>query len=338
MGVVGKKKRIAKAYGPVVAEQAVSAAFVSPEEIVEPKLRESTLGRASAWLLLSFMGVLWGSTFSLAKIATEGGGHPLGINFWQSAIGASFLIVLNVAARKKPPLGRDNILFYVACGLLGSVIPGVLFFYAASRVSPGVLAITVATVPLMTFAAAAVLGVEKVHLGRVLGVVLGVFSVVLLVGPEESLPDPSVVPWVLAALLSAACYSAENLVVALRMPAGVSAFTVAAGMFIAASFIMAPVVLATGTFVPLAWPWGPAEWAIVAMATISVIAYSLFVFLIVHAGPVFASQTAYVVTFSGVFWGVVIFDEQHSVWVWASLALMLMALALVTPRKTEKAG
>lgn len=328
-----EKSEVSQAYGPEVAEQAVSAAFLSVEEIVEPDLRKSTLGHVRAWLLLLVMGVLWGATFSLAKIAADGGGHPLGINYWQSLIGAAVLTTVILVTGRKLPMKRENIGFYAACGLLGSVIPGVLFFYAASRVSPGVLSITVATVPLLTFVAAAALGVEKFQVGRILGVVFGGLSILLLVGPEESLPDPSAVPWVLAALVAALCYSAENMVVALRMPAGASAVTVTGGLFIAASVIMTPLVVWTGAFVPLAWPWGPVEWAIVGMAGISVTAYSMFIFLITHAGPVFASQTAYVVTFSGVFWGVVIFDEQHSLWIWASLAIMLVALTLVRPRK-----
>ena len=155
------------------------------------------------WALLLFLGTVWGVTFSLAKIATEGGGHPLGITYWQSLIGAAFLIALSLATRQKLPMKRGNVLVYVACGLLGSIIPGVLFFYAASRVSPGVLSITIATVPLMTFAAAALLGIEKFRVGRVLGVIFGALSIVLLVAPKESLPDPSAVPWVLAALLAA---------------------------------------------------------------------------------------------------------------------------------------
>jgi len=313
-------------------EEAVDTAFLSPEGIVEPAPHRVSLGRAWAWLILLGTGVVWGLTFSLAKIAADGGGHPLGINYWESLIGAVCLITLNLATGKKLPLGRASIRFYITCGLLGSVIPGVLYFYAASRVSPGVLSITVATVPLMTFAAAAGLGIEKFRAGRVLGVVFGAISIALLVGPEESLPDRSVVVWVFAALLASVCYSAENLVVALRMPSGVSAYTVVAGLFIAATAIMTPMVIWTGTFVPLVWPWGAPEWAIVAMALISVTAYSLFIFLIVRAGPVFASQAAYVVTFSGVFWGIVIFGERHSVWIWGSLAVMLMALALVTPR------
>ena len=313
-------------------------ANIYQEEIIETDLRKSTLGRTFAWLLLLFIGLVWGVTFSLAKIAADGGGDPIGINYWQSLIGAFFLIILILLRRQKIPMKQANIAFYVACGVLSSVIPGIIFFYAASRISPGVLSIAIATVPLMTFAAAAMFGLEKFRVGRVLGIIFGGLSIVLLLGPEESLPDPSAVPWVLAALVAAVCYSAENLLVALRMPSGVSPFTVAGGMFIAATVMTTPVVVLTDTFVPLVWPWGAVEWAIVGMAVLSVTAYSLFIYLIAHAGPVFASQTAYVVTFSGVFWGVMIFHEQHSVWIWASLVIMLAALALVTPHKSEMEG
>ena len=38
-------------------------------------------------------------------------------------------------------------------------------------------------------------------------------------------------------------------------------------------------------------------------------------------------------TLAGVFWGMAIFEEEHSVWVWASLLSMMVGLALVTPRR-----
>ena len=69
------------------------------------------------------------------------------------------------------------------------------------------------------------------------------------------------------------------------------------------------------------------------MAAINVVAYGLFLYLVIYAGPVFASQTAYVVTLSGVFWGILIFNESHSVWIWLSMALMIVALSLVQPRQ-----
>lgn len=322
-------------YSPEIAEQAAAVVFASGNKTVDGSLQKSTLGRTKAWAILIFIGCIWGITFSLAKIATEAGGHPLGINYWQSLIGAFFLIILGAITRQKYKLKRAHILFYLACGLLGTVIPGTLYYYAASRVSPGVLSITVATVPLMTFAAAAIFRIEKLQAVRILGIIMGIFSIILLVGPENSLPDPSMVPWVLLVLLSAVCYSAENLIIALRMPKEVNVLMVAGGMYITATLIMSPIVFATGTFVTLAWPWGSAEWAIMGLSFITVIAYSLFIYLIVHAGPVFASQTAYVVTFSGVFWGIIIFDEQHSGWIWASLVMMIIALVLVKPREEE---
>lgn len=294
-----------------------------------------SINPAFAWLLLLFCGLSWGLTFSLAKIVADGGGHPLGINFWQALIGASILVFLSLIFRRKIKICRYNLLFFIVCGLAGSVIPGVIFFQAASRVSPGILSIAIATVPLITFVGATVLGAEKLNLGRVFGVILGIISIIALVAPDESLPDRSVIPWIFAALFSAFCYSSENLIVALRAPAGMSPLSIATGLFIAAAAIMAPLVALNDAFVPFNYPFGHVEWAMLGMAVVSVTAYSLYIYLIVNSGPVFASQTAYIVTISGVLWGIVIFDEHHSNWIWVSLAIMIAALTLVAPRKKK---
>ena len=92
--------------------------------------------------LLLFAGGIWGATFSLAKLATESGAHPLGINLWQAVFGAAFLLTF-IAARRRPlPLDRAHLTFYLVCALLGTVIPGSLFFYAARHLPAGVLSIS----------------------------------------------------------------------------------------------------------------------------------------------------------------------------------------------------
>jgi drug/metabolite transporter (DMT)-like permease len=289
-----------------------------------------------AWFLLLFMGVLWGLSFSLAKMATEEGAHPIGINYWCCLIGAAILVTGSLLFKRPLPMRRDVIVICVICGILGSVIPGTAYFYAASRVSPGVLSITVATVPLMTFLAAAVLRIERASAIRMLGVVLGIISIALLIVPSESLPDRSAVPWVLLAVGCALCYTAENLIIATRMPSDVHVYSIVGGMFLVASLVMTPLILFTGTFEPLIWPWARPQWAIIGMALITVTAYGLFLYLVAYAGPVFASQTAYVVTLAGVLWGIVIFNDSHSAWVWLSLAVMIVALTLVTPEKSGR--
>jgi drug/metabolite transporter (DMT)-like permease len=317
---------------------AIGAPNPSPAPLEPPRRkssdRQSTFIQYTwPWLVLLFLGISWGITFSLAKMATEANAHPLGITYWQSLIGAVILVSFAVVTRKSFQLEQNFISLYLVCGLLGSVIPGILYFYAASHVSPGVLAITIATVPIFTFVTAVVMGIEHRSILRMIGVLFGVVSIVLLVGPSESLPDRSAIPWILAAIGASLSFTGENLVIALRLPKDANPFLVVGGMFVAATLMMTPFVFVTGTFVPLIWPWGRPEWAIVGMAFLGVVCYGLFLDLIVRTGPVFASQTAYVVTISGVFWGIFIFGDEHSVWVWASLVVMVMALVLVTPRK-----
>ena len=58
-----------------------------------------------------------------------------------------------------------------------------------------------------------------------------------------------------------------------------------------------------------------------------------FMFEIIRlAGPVFFAQVAYLVTASGVLWGMALFGERHSGLIWLALALMLAGIALVNPR------
>jgi drug/metabolite transporter (DMT)-like permease len=285
-----------------------------------------------AVFLLLLGGGVWGVTFSLAKIAAVGGAHPLGITLWQAVLGATFLFCFILARRRRLPLDRRFLVFYLVCGLLGTAIPSTFFFYAAAHVPAGVLAITIASVPILTFAAALAFRLDRMAVRRVLGILLGLLAVVLMIAPDSGGPEASAAPWVLVAVLASACYAVENVFIALRRPSGCDAYTLVCGMLLMASLVLVPVVMATDSFVPLSWPLDEVELSIIAMAAINVVAYGLFIYLVTSAGPVFASQMAYVVTLSGIVWGIVIFGEQHSFWIWAALAAMLAGLALVTPR------
>ena len=289
--------------------------------------------RLWAWGVLLTMGLTWGLSFSLARIAAVAGIHPLAITFWEAAGAGAILLLVCLGRGRAVPISRELGLFYLASGLLGMVIPGAIFFYAAAHVPAGVLSISIAIIPVLTFATSAVLRLETFVLMRIAGVVLGVLSIVLLIGPQQSLPDPAQLPWVLLSLVAAACYAALNVMVAVWKPKRTTSFTATTGMFVAASLIMVPVLYATGTFVPYSWPWRDAEWAMLGLGAINAVSYSLFFYLIETAGPVFSSQTANLVTLFGVLWGIVIFGEQHSAWVWLSLATMMAALALLSPRE-----
>ena len=310
--------------------------MVDPYVTHPTSVRPPRAKQLASLLILLFLGIVWGLSFSFARMSTESGIHPLMINYWTCLIGASLLSSYCFFTKQIPPLTRSLVGFYLICALLGSVVPGTLYFYAASHVSAGVLSITIATVPLLTFVAAAVFHIEAVSYKRILGILCGISSIGLLVVPNSSLPNPNAAPWVIMMVLAAACYAAEGLVIATRAPSKVNVFVVVTAILITAVIIMTPIIWLTDTFQVMPWPFSRASWAILGMSVIMATAYGGFYYLIVLAGPVYASQTAYLITLSGVLWGILIYDETHSAWIWASLAVMMIALALVKPQETTQ--
>jgi len=141
-----------------------------------------------------------------------------------------------------------------------------------------------------------------------------------------------VAPWVLAVPPSSVFYSVESAYVALRVPAGMDMLALLCGMLFAAALLPPPAAVALDGFIVPTWLLGVIECSMIAIAVVSSIAYAMFLHAIHLAGPVFASQTGYVVTLSGVVWGIVAVGESRSRWVWGALGLMTVRLTLVSPR------
>ena len=138
---------------------------------------------------------------------------------------------------------------------------------------------------------------------------------------------------VLLALAASVSMSAENLFIDVARPTGLGSLGLSCGRQLAAAVVLTPLAMGFGVLVPLFVPWGPLQWAATGMALTSAFAYTLLLYVIHRAGAVFASQTAYLITLAGVLWGMVLFEERHSPYIWAALGLMLLGLVLVRPRR-----
>ena len=288
------------------------------------------------WLILVFMGSCWGFNFSLAKIATGAGGSAFGIAFWQAAISA--LIIYCFSLSRNPfQFPKTHLRLIVVVALLGAAIPSVLFFLAASHVPAGVLAITTALVPGVTYALAIPMRIEVPSFVRFSGVVLGAISILLLVLPETSLPTPESVPWVLLACVASSCYSIENIVLSNDSAKIFGPVRLAWGMNFCAALILLPFTVYLDGFIMPRFPFSTLEYSIFGIGILNACAYTLFIVSVQNYGPIFASQTGYIVTISGVIWGIILFEEDHSVWVWASFVTIITGLVLVNPKKTSKA-
>ncbi len=276
-----------------------------------------------------------GGTFTLAKLVTEAGVHPFGLALLTSVIGAAILLPYGVTRHGGIPLGGDYIRVYFIAGTLGTALPSSVLFFSAAHMPAGILAIIVSLVPLMTYGIALLLGVERLQRLRAAGIGLGFAAILMIVVPDAGLPETSMAPWALFALIVPLAYSCENVYIAIRRPPKSNPFVLLCGMLSAGSLILLPLVWANDAWIPLDVVWTPSLWWILALAAINIIGYVLFLELIRMAGPLFAAQMGYVVTASGVLWGVVIFGETHSAWVWAALAVLFAGIAVVHPRKVE---
>ncbi|MEL6475831.1 MAG: DMT family transporter [Pseudomonadota bacterium] len=291
---------------------------------------------ARAWAVLLGSGVAWGATQLFTKLAVATGHPPLGLVLWQTAIGAVLLGLVLLIGRQRLPLGRSALIFYAVCAVLGTALPHTLSYTAIAHLPVGVVSILIATVPMMTLTMSWALGLDRAGPRRVLGLALGAGAVALVVAPEASLPEPGQALWSLIYLIVALSYAAENVFIARHQPAGAGAVAVLFGLNLSALAMLLPLVAATGAWIDLS-SFGPPEQALVAAALLHVVAYLGLIWLIGDAGPIFAAQIGYVVTLSGVGFGMAVLGEAHAPWIWLALGLVLAGITLVRPQEKPEA-
>ena len=286
------------------------------------------------WYAMIYMGCMWGLSFSLGKLATDHGGTPLGISFWSTFFSGSLLWLYCMFIGYRFVWNWALIKTLCILGLLGSALPGLLFYYAASKVPASVLFITVTLAPIFTYALALLFRVEVFSKLRFLGLIFGLASICVIVLPETSLPSKSAAIWVLLACLSSFFYACENIYLGIAELDDIGPLRLSCGMgFTSAAFLLIPTYL-TGALIETLHTSTELTLIILGLGLIGATAYACFVFTVRISGPIFASQVGYLVTVSGIIWGSVIFDETHSAWIWIAFILMMLGLLCISPRKT----
>ena len=266
------------------------------------------------------------------KIVITRGGEPFGIAFWQAIVCAVFLYTYIVFKHGKLGINKSHIKLILLLGIFGSALPNVLFYWSAERLNAGILAISVSFIPLLTYSFAFLLHIEAFSLKRITGVLLGAVALNILIIPENSMPQKTDIVWLLVACIAAVSYAVENLLIDMKMPNDVGPVRIACGMNLMGALLVLPLYFASTQTMPLQFPPTALELSIVGLGLINAVAYSTFIFLIQRTGSVFASQTGYVVTIGGMFWGIMLFNERYSLWVWTSIFTLILGVILVSPR------
>ncbi len=290
------------------------------------------------YLALIMMGAIWGITPTFGKIIMEAGHRPFGILVWTLVIATVLSGLVTFARGKRLPLTREVFGLYLGITLLGEVIPHWMTYTAVGELPAGIVAIGLTLVPMFAMPIALALGFERFKPMRFLGIVIGAVAILMIVGPDASLPDPSKAGFVILVLIAAICYGGEGNFLTWYGNRGLDSMQMLFGASLLGLCIAIPNALLSGQMISPFQPWGVEHYIIVFSAIISWGTYVSYIWLIGQAGPVFASQVAYLVTGFGVVWSMLILAERYSLWVWMAFVLMMVGISLVQPRDSKRKG
>ena len=149
---------------------------------------------------------------------------------------------------------------------------------------------------------------EELTLAKLIGAVLGIIGVAITVGGSDMTLSAEVIAATLA-LLGATLSYAVGGVFAKRAFTGLNNMSMSSGQLIGAAFILAPVSLAD---LPQQAPPMEAVWATLALVVVcTAIAYQLYYYLIISAGPTKALTVTLLVPVFGVIFGALVAAGEH---------------------------
>ncbi|MEL6451906.1 MAG: DMT family transporter [Pseudomonadota bacterium] len=286
-------------------------------------------------LVLFLLGAGWGLTMPLTKIAVSTGYKHFGLIFWQLAIGVMVMSAIALVRGTRLPWGAAQLRVYVVIALIGSVLPNTASYQAAVHLPSGVMSLLLSMIPIFAFPIALVLALDGFEWRRFAGLLFGLTAVLILVLPGADLSGAIPMLWVLVALISGLFYAFEGNYVARWGTAGLDPIQVLWGASVVGTVMTLPLALLSGQWIDPRPPYGAAEVAQIISSAMHVLVYAGYVWLVRQAGPVFAVQISYLVTLTGLLWARLILGEAYPPILWGALALMLVGMYLVQPRKAS---
>jgi drug/metabolite transporter (DMT)-like permease len=279
--------------------------------------------------MLLFGAAIFSMTFSLNRIAITEGIPVVAFVFWQSLGAALLAFVAAVATRQLPSLRRKDLRFYLLVGTFGSAVPITLLAFAASKVPVGAIALSLTLEPILTYVIAVLFRIDRVRLLRIAGIAVGLAGVLLVLLPDQSLPEPGMAPWLLMAFGAPLCWAICNVCMAILRPPESRSIPLTCGKFFAAAILILPVMAMTDNWWTFDSIMTDGDWALIGTIVIGAVFLVLTFEIIRIAGPVFFSTYGYFGTLIGLGWAALYFGEVPSSWIWAAIAILFLGVFLV---------
>ncbi len=282
--------------------------------------------------MLFTVGISYSLLFSINKMSAEAELPYVAYVFWHSLGGGLMLLVpcLLMGRSTWPQLGWLHLRTYLVWGGLAIAAPITLLTYVSPNLPAAVMTMILVLVPLFTYLFALLFRMERFRALSVLALLMGLGGVLLVIVPRTSLPDVDAAGWVLLALLAPACFSLVTVFAGKFRPPDAPSATLACGLLLGSALLLVPVMFGTGQLYLFPGPSLEGDLTLLYASLLSVVIFYVFLEMVRLAGPVFATQHNYIAVLAGFGWGLLFFDEAHSVYIWGATALMFAGLAMHT--------
>jgi drug/metabolite transporter (DMT)-like permease len=292
------------------------------------------------WLLLIAVVMLWGSSFALLKIAVATI-PPVWVMALRLVIAGAALSGLLLVRGGRFSMDLKLWTGFLAIAVIGNVVPFLLITWGVKYIPSGLSGILMAVMPLgVALLAHFFLPDEPLSWRKLLGLVLGFFGVVVLLGPQRllGLAPQGLSFWGQMAMIAGAlCYSVQSILTrrmhnAGAMESAAAALSLGGVIGFALALAIDPAGMAGASSASLT-ALGLIGLLTTALATVA------YFRLIRLAGAGFASMINYLIPVFAVLVGWLFLDERLGPSAFMGLALILTGLFIVqAQRPTRPSG
>ncbi len=279
------------------------------------------------WVLLIFLGALWGSAFMFIKVATPEYGPVALVN---ARLIIASLIFLPILLRKKYlPLLAPIWKHVLVLSVINNMIPFTLFSFASLGSSSNILAILNATTAFNTMVIAYFWINESVTFKQIVGLILGFIGVIILVNPQNS--EATLISSI-SCLAAAAFYSLSTVFIQ-KNSAKTNKLVLIGWSIVFSAVLMMPI---SYIYLPESIPSFEANISAVWLGAVSTgLGFLGYVRLIDKIGAVKTSIVAYFLPVFGILWGYIFLDEKISISVVIGCLVVLMGIFLATSNNNK---
>lgn len=301
----------------------------------ELKLKRAIQTLQGTFLVLA-VGLVWGLTPALSRMASGLGSNPLGLAIWVNAVAAVFCLSIALYRGNIPRVRWREVLFFAAWAVLAGILQRMTTFVVTEHVEAAMLSLVVTLQGFMVFAFAAVTRLERATPRRLLGLLVGLAGVSMVLLTRFDVQAGAQNAWLLFAMVLPALFAVEALLLAGKRPEHIDVFASVGIMMALSALFLTPIAYVNGDLMRLGPEIGRLEILVVLIGVVGAASLLLAFHLVATAGAVFYSQSAYAMTIAGVVWGMLLLNEELSALAWVAFAIILVGMYLVEPKSREE--